>query len=44
MVLLELFIAANFKKIRNNRFIAPIIKIAQEIDPDRTLRKLQRRR
>ncbi len=42
MVLLEIFIASNFKKFKKNRFIAPIIKIAQDIDPDKTLRKLQR--
>ena len=44
MVFLELFIASRFKKIRNNRFIKPIIDVAREIDPDKTLKKLQRRR
>lgn len=44
MVLLEIFIASRFKKIKNNRFVKPIIEVAKQIDPDRTLKKLQRRR
>lgn len=42
MVLLEIFIASRFKQIKKNRFVAPIIKVCQELDPDRTLRKLRR--
>lgn len=44
MVILEMFIVSRFKKIRNNRFIKPIIQVVKEIDPDKTLRKLQRRK
>ncbi len=44
MVLLELFIISKFKKAKNNRFIKPIIDVAKQIDPDRTLKKLQRRK
>ncbi len=43
MVLLELFIASRFKKIKNSRFVKPIIQVAKQIDPDRTLKKLRRR-
>ena len=43
MVLLELIVISNFKRIRNNRFIRPIVDIAKQIDPDRTLKKLRRR-
>ena len=32
------------KKVKNNRFIKPVIQVAKQIDPDRTLKKLQRRR
>ncbi len=43
MVFIELFIAANYKRIKNNKFIKPIIQVAKQIDPDRTLKKLKRR-
>ena len=44
MVLLELFMASRFKKVRNNRFVKSIIDVAKEIDPDKTLNKLKNRR
>ncbi len=44
MVLLELFMVSQFKRIKNNRFVKPIIEVAKQIDPDRTLRKLQQQR
>lgn len=43
MVFIELAIAANFKRIKRNKFIKPIINVMQQIDPDRTLKKLKRR-
>ena len=44
MVIIESIILSRFKKVRENRFIKPIIDVAKQIDPDRTLKKLQRRR
>ncbi|KKL19767.1 hypothetical protein LCGC14_2462160 [marine sediment metagenome] len=44
MVFLELAIASQFKRIKNNRFVKPIIEVAKQIDPDRTLKKLQQQR
>ena len=43
MVLLELAVIANWKRIKNSRFVKPIITVAKQIDPDRTLKKLRRR-
>ena len=42
MVLLELAVIANWKRIKKNRFVKPIIDVAVQFDPDRTLKKLRR--
>ncbi len=44
MVLLEIILFSQFKKIKNNRFVKPVIDVAKQIDPDRTLKKLQQQR
>lgn len=43
MVFLELAVIANWKRIKRNRFVKPVIDIAIQLDPDRTLKKLRRR-
>ncbi|KKM26495.1 hypothetical protein LCGC14_1584120 [marine sediment metagenome] len=44
MVLLEILAVTQFKRFRNSRFGKPIVDTIIKLDPDRTLKKLQRQR
>ena len=44
MVLLEIIAFSQFKRFRKSRFGKPIVDTIIKLDPDRTLKKLQRQR